>query len=510
MTPPDRSRTAPLAALFLVSLGTVGFEIALTRFFAVSKWSEYGYWVISIVLAGFAFSGVVVALARAWFTRHAFKLLDWLPPALILAAAGGYWIASANPFNPLQLQNAVTLNEQLGNIALYYAALLPFFALAGLFISLCFLADSHRIGLVYGVDLTGAGAGGVVVILLMLWVHPFHLVAWLLLPLAAPGLFAARVRPLAAAVTGLALVGGIAGLLLADQTKINDFKAIYAPLHVPDSRLLAETTSPRGLYDLLDDFTERVDTDVSNNAGLLGLPGPPSALGLYRDGNRLAGLPRGAIDAGYAGATLAALPYTLLRTPRVLLAGASGGFRIAEAVGLGAASVDVSEPEPVLRGAAASSAATASKRIRLLADPPMALARLAGPDHYDLVDISGDFGDSAEANASSFSAEAIATYLRALSPEGIVSIPVSIREFPAYATRMLATARAGAIQAGLSDPAAHVLMYRSAWNVRILISPAAFDAARIAEARAWCDAPQFRSVVVSRHRRGGRPRQPLQ
>ena len=29
---------------------------------------------------------------------------------------------------------------------------------------------------------------------------------------------------------------------------------------------------------LLDDFTERVDTDVSNDAGMLGLPGPPRTL----------------------------------------------------------------------------------------------------------------------------------------------------------------------------------------------------------------------------------------
>lgn len=64
-----------LLPLFLVSAATVGFEIALTRYFAVAKWSEYGYWVISIVLAGFAFSGVVMALARDWFARHGRALL---------------------------------------------------------------------------------------------------------------------------------------------------------------------------------------------------------------------------------------------------------------------------------------------------------------------------------------------------------------------------------------------------------------------------------------------------
>ena len=124
-----RAAFSSLAPLFLVSLATVGFEIALTRYFAVAKWSEYGYWVISIVLAGFALSGVVMALARDAFARHGRMLLAALPVALILAAASGYHLATINPFNPLQLQNPATVAGQLVNIAGYYAVLLPFFFL---------------------------------------------------------------------------------------------------------------------------------------------------------------------------------------------------------------------------------------------------------------------------------------------------------------------------------------------------------------------------------------------
>ena len=284
-------RRAPLSALFLISLGTVGFEIALTRYFAVAKWSEYGYWVISIVLAGFALSGVVLALARDWFARRAAVLMAILPPLLVLTAAGGYWVATINPFNPLQLQNSATLSTQLANIAGYYAALLPFFTLAGLFISLCFLSDPGRLGRVYGVDLTGAGFGALATLLLMFAVEPFRLVACLLVPLAFAG---ALVRPRASllAASLIALAAGETLLLGFDQASVNDFKAIYAPLNVPDSRTVAEVRRPSGFYKILDDFTEHVDTDVSNNAALLGLPGPPSALGVYRDGNRIGGAAR--------------------------------------------------------------------------------------------------------------------------------------------------------------------------------------------------------------------------
>jgi hypothetical protein len=472
--------------LFLVSLSAVGLEIALTRYFAVATWSEYGYWVISIVLAGFAFSGVALAVAQDFFTRRSALLLAWLPPLLVLAAAGGYWAATLNPFNPLQLQNAATLTAQLGNIALYYAAFLPFYTLAGLFIGLCFMANPSRIGLVYGTDLIGAGAGALLVLLLMRVVPPFRLVACLLVPLAAAGALRPRLPLLLATLAALGI--GEWALLAHDQAQINDFKAIYAPLHVPDSRTLAVLPRPGGLYMLLDDFTERLDADVSNNATALGLPDPPKAFGFYRDGNRIAALPKSRIDAAYAPATLAALPYALLTHPRVLLAGASGGFRPAEAAALGAATTIVSEPEPMLlREIRAGPALPAGTR--LTPDPPLALT---GPGaHYELIDIAGDFADSAEANATSFAVEALVADLAAVRPAGLVSIPVSIREFPAYATRMLVTARAALLRAHIADPASHVLVYRSAWNVRILLSAAPFTPAQIKAARAWCDARSF-------------------
>ena len=69
-----------LAPLFLVSLAALGNEIALTRYFAVAEWSDYGYWVISIVMAGFALSGVALALGRDAAARHGEALIAALRP----------------------------------------------------------------------------------------------------------------------------------------------------------------------------------------------------------------------------------------------------------------------------------------------------------------------------------------------------------------------------------------------------------------------------------------------
>jgi hypothetical protein len=110
---------------------------------------------------------------------------------------------------------------------------------------------------------------------------------------------------------------------------------------------------------------------------------------------------------------------------------------------------------------------------------------------HDIVDISADFLDSGEANVSAFSAEAIAGYLNGIPNGGIVSIPASIRDFPVYALRMLATARAGLLMVGARDPAAHVVVYRSAWAVRILLSREPWDQERLATIRKFCDDRSF-------------------
>jgi hypothetical protein len=191
---------------------------------------------------------------------------------------------------------------------------------------------------------------------------------------------------------------------------------------------------------------------------------------------------------------LGALPYSLVPKARVLLAGASGGFRISEVLALGASHVRVLEPEPVLFGALSdgfgpSPAYKADPRVDLSPDGAMADTGHGGP--YDIIDVSADFLDAAEANVTALTTQAIRRYVKSLSPQGVISLPVSIRDFPVYALRMMATARAALREAGFDNPAKHIVVYRSAWNARILIARTPWDAARIAAVRKFCDERSF-------------------
>ncbi|HQT47728.1 MAG TPA: hypothetical protein PLY97_10945, partial [Acidocella sp.] len=483
-----------LLSLFLVSAAAVGLETALTRYFAVASWSDYGYWVISIVMVGFALSGVLLALGREVLLRHAELLFAVLPSALLASAALGYAAVVVNPFNPLQLQNPATYWPQLGNIGLYYAALLPFFFGAGLFISLCFVTQVLRIGRVYAADLAGAGIGSLLVLGAMYVCSPFGLVPVLLPLLALAAWFVPRWRLRAGVGAGVVLLGAEVFLALGPQGTVSQYKPVYPPLHTPGAKVLARVESPRGEFMLLDDFTERVNTDISNNATMLGYKDPPRSFGLYRDGIRIASLPRpGGIASDYAPGALDALPYSLLARPDVLLVGASGGFRIAEALRLGAARVDADEPDPVLYGAlmhglGGSPAYPADGRVRISDDNPRVAVRA---QKYDVIDISADFMEADPVNIYAFSAQGLADDLARLKPGGVLSVPVSIQEFPAYALRMLASVRTALALRGVRDPAAYVLVYRSAWNARILVRNTPFTAAEISAALKWCDDRSF-------------------
>lgn len=497
-TDSSSNKNSAFFTLFLISAGAVWFEIALTRYFAITKWSEYGYWVISLVMAGFALSGVFIAIFRDWFVDRSAFFLRYLPAILTVTAALGYYFTIINPFNPLELQNSVTWTNQLKYIGFYYLSLLPFYFLTGVYISLLFILNARQIGRVYAWDLAGAGLGSAAATLLMLAVPLKYLFPLVLLLPASAAVFS-RVEGRAKAITAaaLALLSGEALLLLGPQPSFNEFKAIYAPLNTPGAKMRSEILSPAGDYMLLENFTERLDTDVSNNNGLLGISGPPTSYGLYRDGTRIGALSKTAQpDVNYAAGTLGAGPYSLLRAPKVLLIGTSGGFRIGEALKLGAAHVQAVETDYALYQAVAKGMAPAhpfpkDNRVDLRRTGGIGAAREAASASIDLVDISADYLDSTSASESAFTAEAIREYLRILKPDGLVSIPVSIRDFPVYAHRTLATVREGLRLAGRSNASGHVIVYRSAWNVRILVSPTPFSTARIEAIRAFSHARSF-------------------
>ncbi|MBM3290018.1 MAG: hypothetical protein FJY92_07700, partial [Candidatus Hydrogenedentes bacterium] len=395
-------------SVFLVSCAALAYEVLLTRYFAVASWSEYGYWVISIAMTGYAVSGVLLALFRGAALARQQALFRALPMLLMATAAAGYYFTTINPFNPLELQNAVLWKAQLINIGKFYAALFPFFFLSGLFLGLSWSAFQDEVAKLYAADLIGAGVGATAVLVLMFAVHPFYLVCivpavlFLTAVLNAPRARRGAYLALALTVFAACEVAAIA----FNRARTFEYKSIYPVMNVQGNRVLRETRSPRGYYLLLDNFTERRDLALSNNLGLMGSAGTPASPGLYKDGNRMASvLPTDTIDLSYVPAALASLPYTLRPGARTLLIGSSGGYRPIEARRAGAGESIALEPDPVMFGLAAPAFAQQRlERVEMRQDSPQSIvASGAGP--FDAIDVSDDYMDEGPANKYAFTVE---------------------------------------------------------------------------------------------------------
>ena len=493
-----------LGALFAVSAASIGFEIMLTRYFAIASWSEYGYWVISIAMAGYSASGVALSLFRDFFFRHAHRFFFFIPILLPPLACLGFYLVTLNPFNPLELQDSNLWMDQFQNIAQYYAALFPFFFFSGLYISLSFLAlANEKIGAVYAADLVGAGLGALVMLAAMFFVHPYYLLCTLI-PFWALASWAAQYRARfqakwwkwSAAVLLVFLLSEVAAVKF-NRAHFCQFKMITPALNVGDAKVRKKLFSPYGYYMLLDNFTERLDIDLSNNYVLLKVEGPPQALGLYLDGNRISSFPKiPKTDFSYAKGALDIFPYILKPGSRALLVGTRGGFRIGEALATQASELVALESDPNLLDLMKGPLAPNEKS--WLKNPKVQLRRMA-PESYlagsrkgfDIIDLSSEFLDQADANKYAFTQEALQGYWKSLKPGGLVSLPISMREFTVYALKLLETAREALKALGVENPESRLVLYRSAWNVRLLMARDPWTEEQIASLKGFCDSRSF-------------------
>ncbi len=493
-----------LGALFAVSAASIGFEILLTRYFAIASWSEYGYWVISIAMAGYSASGVILSLFRNFFFRHAHRFFFFIPLFLPLVACLGFYLVTLNPFNPLEFQDPALWADQFRNIAKYYAALFPVFFLSGIYISLSFLAlTNERISSVYAADLVGAGAGALFILLAMFWVHPFYLLCtlvplWSLAALLTQPRARFQSKPwIGWAAVAVFFVAGVVGGLKLNKAHFCQYKMITPALNVSDMEVKRRVFSPWGYYMLLDNFTERLDIDLSNNYVLLKVDGPPRAYGLYLDGNRIGSFPKSPeTDLSYAKAALDIFPYVLKPGSRALLIGTRGGFRVGEALAYQASDLVALESDPIImdllerRLRENEKHWLRDKRVTLLRQSPESYLA-ASKKGFDIIDLSSEFLDQADANKYAFTREALQRYYQALNPGGLVSLPVNIREFTVYALKLLETAREALEKLGVKDPDSHLVFYRSAWNARLLVSKDPWDAGQIQALKSFCDLRSF-------------------
>jgi SAM-dependent methyltransferase len=154
----------PLAYLgvFLLCAATLALEVVLTRVLSLTMWHHFTYVVIGVALLGFGAAGSWVTMRNVGRPRRAHA--DGLIGTYTLAAAVStplcYLMMTRVFFDPQRI--AAEPLHLVSLLLIYGIIFVPFFC-AGLAICSAISAYRHNVGAVYFADLLGAGCGALVV-----------------------------------------------------------------------------------------------------------------------------------------------------------------------------------------------------------------------------------------------------------------------------------------------------------------------------------------------------------
>ena len=514
---PMRLSDTRLAALFLVSIAILGFEIAVMRVFAVASWSNFGSMVISIALLGFGLAGTLLTLLQArvrrapdaWISSSAFAL----GPSIALAHA----VAQQVPFNPVLIATDPLQAWWIGAFYVIYG--LPFFV-GGLFIGTMFTILSSRMHALYFWNMLGSGIGGLLVLVLMFLVPPDFLIYPIVGIALLPALLCTlqwdstadrfTVRALEAVSCVVLCAASIFLVGRFGSVRVSDFKPESYARDFPDSSMLYHAYSPLGESRVYSSSYFHFAPGLSDNAGVSLRRMPRNAfLGLFVDGNGPVGVMRklAADEEAYVDFLPMSAPYHILSRPRVLLLRLGGGAGIQTALHNGAGSVWVVESNPDLLHMLRDVPFFRGYTGNILQDPRVKLVKsevrafaASTQERFGLVEIglidsiglSQAGGYSVEENYT-YTVEAIHDYIRCLAPSGILSITVWDRlSPPRNVPRLLSTVVEALRSGGASNPSNRVFVFNLLLSTTtVLVKNGDFTPAEITRLRSYCHRMSF-------------------
>ncbi len=502
------------AALFLISVLIIAYELSVMRFFSVTSWSSFGSMVISIALLGNGLAGTLLTLLRKRVSRNPGNWLFSIAVLIPLSIALSQIIAGRIPFNPIFL---VSDTRQILYIAAFYLTYAVPFFLGALFVGVVFMTPGASIHSLYFWNMAGSGIGGFIVIFLMYYFKPLDLSLPLLGIAFLAILFCSLTRDEGYRVDmGRFFVGSLfcmASVLLFlgfGETPVSDYKSVSYARSYPDAKLVHYHYGPEGEYHVYDSSYFHFAPGLSDNAALNVVSMPEKAfMGLFVDGNGPIGI-MGALkeeEKGYLSYLPMAAPYLLREKPEVLIIRAAGGIGASTALAFRSARVDVVDPSASTISLLRDSSEIASfngglfkkPEIRIIEGEPRAFCKTTG-ERYNIIELSlvdslglsSDGGYAVEENFT-YTREAIADYMQALSPDGILSITVWNKlDPPRNVPKLISTVVQSLYDQGYTDAENRVFMFDLLYSTAtILIKKSPFTEFELSMLKGFCETRSF-------------------
>lgn len=469
-----RSLTPVYLAVGLVAGAVIALQISIMRIFAVGSWAHFGSLVVSLAMLGFGLTSAVMCIFPKWFERH-WRILSSL--ALLafgpLAVASNL-IAQQFPFNAIFL---VSDPVQKWRLALNFLLYLTPFLAGALFLGVVFQRAQTIFNRVYFADLVGSGICGLLLLLSMYALRPQDLIAVPLVLWAVGSLLWFLALGNRGGAMQLAVVATLAlgahfvlpGMLGVPKIAISDYKGVSYARKFPDSQRILERTSPFGYLEVYSSSYLHFAPGLSDNAAF-NLPQMPANayLGLYSDSEGPIGIIRKLPpeQTAYYRYLPMFYPYLIKDKPQTFVAQFGGGLSTALALAAGSSSVTVAEGDRGILEAFRTQQVLRDFTGDILNQPGVEVIDYEGRiylagvrDRFDIVDLS--LADSAGLSSPggfaiiekyAYTRQAMAHYMRALKPDGVLSVTLWNKEEPPKSVlKLYATMAAAAREVGGAD-----------------------------------------------------------
>lgn len=495
----------PLLGVALISAAALAYEILLIRLFSIALWHHFAYMIISLAMLGYGASGTLLSLAPHAVRRHFVPLFCTAAIAFGIAAIACFVLAQRVPFNPLEM--LWDLRQPAWLMAIYLLLALPFLC-AGACVGMALSRCPAWLSRIYAFDILGAGLGSLGVVALLFVLPP----ADALKPIGALGCAAAAVAWLECAGPGrraaalpMALAGGALLLLPAAwlAPAVSPYKELPQTLRIPGARVVEERSSPLGFVSVVE--SPRIALRHAPGLSLNASAEPPPQWGIFVDGEGLNALTRfdGRRETlAYLDQLSSALPYHLLRAPRVLVLGAGAGADVLQAHYHGAREIDAVELNPqVVDLVRHRFAADAGGIYSSLAHVHVAEARgfvAASERRYDLIQVAlldsfsaSSVGLYALSENYLYTVEALQDQLKHLEPGGLLAITRWVTLPPRDAAKLFAAAVVALERLGVADAGSRLALIRSWKTSTLLVRNGVFGAAEVEAIKTFCAARSF-------------------
>ena len=472
---PSGTSNITVAAVFLISVSAILFEIMLARFFSISQWNHLAFMIISMALFGFAAGGTLLSVRGTSDTpAHPETAAKQVCRDLLLYASST--LACFLMLNRMPLDYMELPANYLQIVFILTACLLiavPFFY-AGTVISRAYMTMPEKTGRIYFFNMAGSGLGAFAAFFLLPLMDEGRLIALaaiLPLPLLLPIAKTQKSRHFNIWISALGSLLAAGGLfLMAANPHLlhispSPYKSLSQLLLFPDTTITHEQTGLRGRVEIVDSPYIRFAPGLSLkfNSAL------PQQRAAFVDGDNRLVFPASFSERSfhYQRNTLAYAGYLVpAKLGNVLVIQNSGGAAVACAFSAGPEKLQVLEKNPTL-----SDLLAAAYPIRVSSENPRSFLNNC-PDLFDVIHIES-WGASLPGAAAltqdySYTTDAFRLYLSRLNRNGVVVVSRRLLLPPSNMLRMCAAACEALLSHGAVPLENHLAIVRN-WDTFVML-----------------------------------------